>query len=205
MNGDKGKSGKLMDLELITVADDNDDEVVRLAAQGDDGAFERLVRRHEEHVSRIMWRFSHDEAIHADLVHEVFVQVYLSLDRFRGDAPFIHWLSALASRTGLRWWRRQSRDASRHRQLPDDMEDVRAKGDEIGAGPLDAVGELQAMLSELNADDRVVLTLMYYEKKNAKEIAALLGWTHTATRMRLSRARKKLQRIAKAHGLSWEE
>lgn len=194
-----------MNLGLVNAADANDDEIVRLASQGEDGAFERLVRRHEEHVSRIMWRFSHDETIHADLVHEVFVQVYLSLDRFRGEAPFIHWLSALASRTGLRWWRRQSRDASRHCQLPDDMEDFRAKKDEAGGESFQAAGDLQAMLAELNEDDRAALTLMYYEKKNAKEIASLLGWTHTATRMRLSRARKKLQRIAKMHGFSWEE
>lgn len=200
-----GKSDTLMDWELVPAADENDDQIVHRAAQGDEGAFERLVRRHEDHVARIMWRFSHDEVVHADLVHEVFVQVYLSLDKFRGDAPFIHWLSALASRTGLRWWRRQSRDASRHCQLPDDMEDVRAKAETPGSGAAAAVASLQAMLAELNDDDRAVLTLMYYEKKNAKEIAALLGWTHTATRMRLSRARKKLQRIAKAHGLSWEE
>ena len=194
-----------MDLELVAAVDDNDDQIVRRAVQGENGAFERLVRMHEEHVSRIMWRFSHDETIHADLVHEVFVQVYLSLDRFRGDAPFIHWLSALASRTGLRWWRRQSREASRHCQLPDDMEDIRSKEEDSGVAPSSASVDLQSMLAELNENDRAVLTLMYYEKKNAKEIATLLGWTHTATRMRLSRARKKLQRIAKAHGLSWEE
>ena len=194
-----------MSLELVTSIDDSDDQIVHRAAQGDEKAFELLVRRHQEHVARIMWRFSHDEAMHADLVHEVFVQVYLSLDRFRGDAPFIHWLSALASRTGLRWWRRQSRDASRHCQLPDDMEDFRAKADDAKTDYQSAAADLRAMLAELNDDDRAVLTLMYYEKKNAKEIASLLGWTHTATRMRLSRARKKLQKVAKAHGLSWEE
>lgn len=194
-----------MDWEWVVATDENDEQIVHRAAQGDEVAFECLVRRHESHVARIMWRFSHDEAMHADLVHEVFVQVYLSLDRFRGDAPFIHWLSAIASRTGLRWWRRQSREAARHCQLPDEVEDVRAKENGANAATVNAAIGLQALLAELNDDDRAVLTLMYYEKKNAKEIAALLGWTHTATRMRLSRARKKLQRIAKEHGLSWEE
>lgn len=183
----------------------NDELLIARACQGDDNAFEMLVRRYEEHISKIMWRFSHNSSAHSELVHEVFVQAFLSLKKYRGDAPFINWLSAVASKTGLNWWKKQARD-SRYCELHEDtLANMPQKNVNQGSEPPIASGGLHAMLAELPENDRLALTLMYYEKKNSKEIAATMGWTHTATRMRISRARRKLQQIARHLGLVWEE
>lgn len=187
--------------EALENADEQ--ELVARAGGGDELAFETIVRRYEGHIGKLMWRFSHDVEDHVELVHEVFVQAYLSLGRFRGDAPLVHWLSAIASRTGLRWWKKQTRDR-RFCQLPDNLVDSRAE-ESASPMPENAAPLLAAMLAELPENDRAALTLTYYEKKNAKEVAELLGWTHSAARMRISRARRKLQQIARAHGLVWEE
>ena len=61
---------------------------------GDPEAYRRLIERHQDHVARILWRFSRDRRTHEELVQDVFVEAYLSLGNYRGKAPFEHWLSS---------------------------------------------------------------------------------------------------------------
>jgi RNA polymerase sigma-70 factor (ECF subfamily) len=51
-------------------------------------------------ITKLMWRFSRDPGVCEELVQEVFVEAYLSLSSFRGEAPFLHWLRRIGSRVG---------------------------------------------------------------------------------------------------------
>ncbi|MDR0868814.1 MAG: sigma-70 family RNA polymerase sigma factor [Planctomycetota bacterium] len=175
---------------------DDDRRLVAQARQGDHAAFAALVERRQADVAKMMWRFTRDRDEHADLTHEVFVQFYLALDNYRGDAPVEHYLAGLANRTGLRFWQKRARDGKMS-PLPDDLAERPAPPEN---NPTSLLFE---MLSELNPEERLVLTLTYYEDKNAKEIAAQMRWSHVATRMRLSRARQRLQTIAKKRGVTF--
>lgn len=172
-----------------------DHELLKRIANGDNVAFETLIQRYEQQVAHIMWRFTHQRELHSELVHEVFVQMYLSLENFRGSAPFVHWLSALASRTGYNWWR-QKQKQRKFSLLSDDFPEKTPDNNQDENDKID----LFALLEKLKPKDRVVLTLLYYEDKSTQEIADTLGWSPTATRMRISRARRKLQVIAKREG-----
>ncbi len=57
-----------------------------------------------------MTRFTRDERMLEELVHDVFVEAYFSLDGYRGDAPFEHWLQRIATRVGYRYWTRRGRE-----------------------------------------------------------------------------------------------
>ena len=79
-----------------------------LAGQSDAGA--RLFKRHEPEMARQMWRFSRQRAVCEELVHEVFVEAFVSLPRYRPhQVPFIHWLRRIATRVGYRHWKREAR------------------------------------------------------------------------------------------------
>ncbi|GHV23354.1 hypothetical protein AGMMS49959_16130 [Planctomycetales bacterium] len=175
----------------------SDAELMAAAQGGDETAFATLVERHQQLVEKVTWRFSHQPAEHEDLTHEVFVQFFLGMARYRGEAPVTHFLTALARRLGFRFWEKRAR--SRTRPLPEDFADT------FAAPPAPPAAEpaptLFDLLSELKPDDRLALTLTYYDRYEAPQIAATLGWTLDATRMRLTRARRSLQEIVRRRGL----
>lgn len=68
---------------------------------GDGEAYRRLVLRYQEIISQQMCRFSRDASVREELVHDVFVEAYMSLRSYRGKAPWLHWLRKVAVRVGI--------------------------------------------------------------------------------------------------------
>ena len=68
-----------------TAGADPDADLVRLARDGDEGAYERLVVGHQRRAFNVAYRIlgDHDEA--ADATQEAFVQAYRALGSFRGQ------------------------------------------------------------------------------------------------------------------------
>ena len=169
-------------------------EDVQLSRQGDSDAYTRLIKQHQPHVSRILWRFSRDILVHEELVQDVFVEAYLSLGSYRKKAPFGHWLSRIATRIGYRYWKQSAR---RHEtesfslaewdQLPD------KSPDEMDPGQ--AAKMLHGLLAQLRPRDRLVLTLRYLEKCDVAETAHRTGWTKSMVKVQSLRARKRLEKL----------
>ena len=175
-------------------ADQADLNDVRAAVSGDGDAYARLVRRHQEAVGRVMWRFSRDRLQWEELVQDVFVEAYVSLPRYRARAPLIHWLRKIAVRVGYRYWRRRDRQ---RRETPLSLRDW----DQVLGGQADpadareAAEIVQAMLQRVAPRDRLVLTLIYLEGCSVAEAARLAGWTQTMVKVQAHRARKRLKRL----------
>ena len=83
----------------VTLADEQD---IRAALGGDEDAFERIVSRYQPAVFSQMWHFSRDRDTVEELVQEVFIEVFANLAKFKGRAPFLHWVRRIATRVGYR-------------------------------------------------------------------------------------------------------
>jgi RNA polymerase sigma-70 factor (ECF subfamily) len=180
------------DDQPVAASDDRAD--VAAAVAGDAAAYARLVRRHQSAIARRMARF--DRSAVEELTQEVFVQAYLSLDRYRGDAPLDHWLQRLATRVGYRHW--QARAKRAHRPL--------SAAADVAAPPAPVAvdhGAL-ALLDQLPPRDRLVLTLLYVDGRSVAEAADLAGWSQTMVKVQAFRARAKLKRLLIEHGLAPE-
>ncbi|MEN6334655.1 MAG: sigma-70 family RNA polymerase sigma factor, partial [Phycisphaerales bacterium] len=163
---------------------------------GDDDAYARLVRRYEKPITGLLWRFTRDPAQCEELVQQVFVDAYFSLKTYRGDAPLLHWLRRIATRTGYHFWRDKARE-SVETTLPDSdiLEQIEAAQDD-DIDPAEAAAVLQRLLARLPADDRLVLTLMYFEDCGTQEIAERMGWSRAKVKTQALRARRKIKEIA---------
>lgn len=177
-------------------AEEQDRADIHSALLGNDAAYARLVRRHEESMARQMWRFTRNLDEHEQLVHDVFVEAYFSLSRYSGKAPFPHWLHRIGTHVGYGHWRKQAR--ARKMSPVEKLDQLAAPSQTTEES---REGVLYNLLERMDPEDRLVLTLTYYEDLNAKQIAQQMGWTHVMTRMRLSRARKKLKGMAMREGL----
>ncbi len=172
-------------------------EDVRQSHQGDSDAYRRLIEQNQEHVSRILWRFSRDRLVHEELVQDVFVQAYMSLRSYRGKAPFAHWLSRIATRVGYRYWRQIAR---RHKTESFTLEewDHVVDPDDPGAEVMDpgrAAELVHRLLAQLGPRDRLVLTLRYLEGCDVAETAHRTGWTKGMVKVQSLRARKRLEKL----------
>ena len=145
-----------------------------------------------------MWRFSRDTTVCEELVQDVFVEAYFSLKSYRGRAPLIHWLRKIGVRVGYRYWKEQAKTKV---EVPLQEFDAIEVEETDGVEPSVAAELLHALLSRLTAPDRLVLTLMYFEQYNTKDIANRMGWSRAMVKMRALRARKKLKTIAERENL----
>ena len=82
---------------------------IQACLNGDDEAYRRLVQRYEQHIVRLMWRFTRDRTECEQLVQDVFVDAYFSLKSYKAQGPFLHWLSIIATRVGYRFWKQRYR------------------------------------------------------------------------------------------------
>lgn len=183
---------------MITNADYTEErDDIAASLKGDGEAYRRLIVKHQHLIAGQMRRFSRDPVVLEELVQEVFVEAYLSLKSFRGNAPFLHWLRRLATRTGYRYWKLQTRRHARETTLPDDLPKLPA---EPGTLTCSEAGEmLFHLLAQLNPEDRLVLTLFYFDDCETQEIANQTGWSRATVKVRLHRARNRLKELFVHH------
>jgi len=166
---------------------------IQATLTGSNEAFTRLVNRYQQTVAVQMWRFAPQAGVFEDLVHDVFVEAYLSLHHFRGKAPFIHWLRKIAVRVGYRHWRNEAR---RRRQTHLDAQKAMAISKEPADDEAsDTSARLQVVLQRLNPRDRLVITLIYLDQHSVASAAELLGWTQSMVKVQAFRARRKLKKL----------
>ncbi len=181
--------GRASDIEKTIDIDD-----VRLSRQGDPDAYTRLIERHQQEISKIMWRFSRNRTVHEELVQDVFVEAYISLATYKERAPFTHWLTRIATRVGYRYWKLKAREKKFERFSLEDWDQLNTKSsEEIDASQ--AATLLHNLLGQLSPRDRLVLTLRYLEGCDVVETAHRTGWTKSMVKVQTFRAKKRLQKL----------
>jgi RNA polymerase sigma-70 factor (ECF subfamily) len=181
--------GQACDIEQTIDIDD-----VRLSRQGDPDAYTRLIERHQQEISKIMWRFSRNRTVHEELVQDVFVEAYISLATYKERAPFTHWLTRIATRVGYRYWKQKAREKKFERFSLEDWDRLTNEPpEEIDSSQ--AAELLHNLLGQLPPRDRLVLTLRYLEGCDVAETAHRTGWTKSMVKVQTLRAKGKLQKL----------
>lgn len=175
----------------------DDAELLQRIRAGATDEFAELVRRHQARVFGILHRYERDAHRLEDLAQETFFKAWRALDQFDARAPFEHWISRIAVRTALDHLRREKRRKNEV-GLPELGEDaldwLRSPDEKSELDARDAAEVLHRAMQCLSPADRVVITMQELEGRSVKEIAAALGVSGIAVRVRAVRARAKLKR-----------
>ncbi len=172
-----------------------DSTLVASCLNGNDDSFGRIVDAYQATIALQMRRFSRDQVVQEELVHDVFVEAYMSLSSYRADSPLIHWLRKIAVRVGYRYWKRQSRNTEQTVQLSQVEESVERLATGVALTSDDASEVLASLLGALSARNRLVLTLLYWDGCSVAEAAELTGWSQTMIKVQAHRARKRLKKL----------
>jgi RNA polymerase sigma-70 factor (ECF subfamily) len=171
---------------------------------GEPAASRELFRRHRGRVHACLYRVLGGNRDMDDLLQEAFLQVFQSLRGWRAEASLATWIDRVAVRVAYRYLSQRGRRITTA-PLAEDDTDAGAPATAPGAGPgarrqlaRDGVKRLYAVLDELSPAARLAFTLHEIDGRSISETAKLVGSSVTATKLRVWRARKRIEAAAVA-------
>lgn len=190
-------------LELVPNDRDGELELARLAASGDQSAFERLYRAHSGRVFALCLRMSGSRSSASELTQDVFVHVWQRLASFRGESALSSWIYRLTVNLVLSNVRGDQR-RQKHETAETDMDgdgeqrnghpeqsEGSARGSVRPASVHEAI-DLERAIASLPKGARTVFVLHDVEGYQHDEIAKMTGTAEGTCRAQLHRARKLL-------------
>lgn len=156
------------------------------AAAGDAAAFTALVEGHAPRLQRwlVATGTPHHDA--EDVVQEAFLRAHAAIARYDRRWAFSTWLFTIAHRVRL--------DQAARRRDHAPLDDVHAApAAASGDDPLPSGGLWARARTLLSADEFRLLWLHYAEDQAPADVARVLGINSLAARVRLHRARKRLE------------
>jgi RNA polymerase sigma-70 factor (ECF subfamily) len=194
-----------MQNQRVGYRDSSDDALVSLCQEGDQAAFDELMRRHQMSAMKVAVSIVRDRQDAEDEVQNAFWKAYEHINQFQRDAKFSTWLTRIVVNQCLMRLRQVRR--TRFAYIDDaEGEDVTA-ADLRDAGPspenLLGVNQVAAVLAlEIQRTPpllRHVFLLRDVENKPMPEVAAKLGISVAAAKSRLLRARAELRGRMQRH------
>lgn len=180
--------------ETMLSAAISDRECIQRLRQGETGAFEILVRRHQKTIFNLVYRLLGDYDEAAEIAQEAFLSAYKSVGQFRGDANFSTWLYRIALNHAST--RRKSLANSQQRNVPLETTDP---VDDRRVDPADNVEQkevqerVQKALNSLEPNDAAIILLRDMQDMPYDEVARMLDLPVGTVKSRLYRARQALK------------
>jgi RNA polymerase sigma-70 factor (ECF subfamily) len=182
-----------LDTVLDLTAFSDEQLAAEAAREGSNGlAFQTLVDRYRKRVWHVCYRLLGNEHDANDAAQEVFVRLFFHRAKFAGRSKFSTWVHGIALRVCLTFRRSRGR-RHRHEQVAAEgtLENRADQGSGVEQRGL--AMDIYGMLDILDEEDRAMVILKYAEGYTFEELASIFDMTPSACKMRVSRARDKLQ------------
>ncbi len=170
-------------------------DIVASAKEGDPAAFRQLFEKHVAGVHRHLSLLIGPNEDIDDLVQLVFLNVYQSIERFRGKSAFSTWLFRITINVA----RQEIRMRGRRRRLSSAICEVgKVAGKRLkqtSEGSLSTWQQIYRVLDRLSPKKRETFILYMYEGYSLEEIARLLGSSVSTIGSRLQAGRKEILAI----------
>ncbi|HTZ33690.1 MAG TPA: RNA polymerase sigma factor [Methylomirabilota bacterium] len=171
-------------------------ELLERFTAGDQEAFEALFRQYQGEVYRWAAQIVRNRAAAEDLTIETFWRAYRAHARFDSrKGQFAAWLRRIATNAALDFLRRTRREVP----LPEDLPETGRSGCSVEQRELQRT--LQASLQQVPPKLRVVVVLGLVEEEPYEEIAAALGISVGAVKVRMFRGVRALRKELEKAGV----
>lgn len=175
--------------------------------RGSELSFRSIVENHQERVINICFRFLNNRDDAEDAAQEVFIDIYRSIERFRGESRLSTWIYRIAVTKSLDIIRAKNRKKrlgnlqktlgldNRIEQAPD-----REKPDPLRVmEDHERYAALYTAINSLRENQRVAITLCKLEGFSVRETAEILGTSESSVESLIFRGKKKLEKQLKRH------
>lgn len=182
---------------LLAQAAGSDESLVARASGGDRQAFDDLYRRHVDLVWTRLGRLIGPDPEREDLLQQVFIEVFRSLPRFRGDASFRTFLYRIVLNTASDHLKRRRRRGGLvlSAETLDELVDANASP-ETRAAERQRLAATFALLDRIKPKKRIAFVLRVVDGLSLDEIGELTKATRSAVAQRVRHAHRELQALA---------
>jgi len=171
--------------------------------EGNRHAFDFFVRKYQRRLYGVIYNMTSHKEDTADILQDVFIKAFRSIESFKGESRFYTWLYKIAINTALTFIKRNRNKHSMSLENWNDSEDLpdfifkdakAEKGDRVTL-----LKELQEKLNEalqkLSLSHRTVIILFEIDGMSHAEIAKILNCSEGTVRSRLHYAKEELKQI----------
>lgn len=188
---------------------DSDALLVARTREGDQRAFDQLIRKHQRTVYRLACRLLGDPDDAGDATQDVFLRAYENLPRFRADGNFRSWLLTIATNhcMSFRRYRRRRRMEPLDEGIKGDPPDWAPQAPSNPARLAEAKEELQRVrraMAQLPPRQRVALSLFTLDDLSIAGVAQIMRCSQGTVKATIHRARENLRRALEREGLRSE-
>jgi RNA polymerase sigma factor (sigma-70 family) len=173
----------------------DDIQLISHILSGDTRSYSVLIDRHKDMAYTIAYRLLNNREDAEEVVQDAFVKVYRSLSGFRKDSKFSTWLFRIVYNTAISKKRLKKpgfRSLEEMTLLKDnDPWEAESNVDD------DRGFILEKAMQQLPEEDNVLLTLFYIHESSVEEIHGITGLSKSNIKVKLFRARKKLQELTR--------
>lgn len=167
-------------------------QAVRL---GNSAAFTTIVKHYQRFVFHICKNILRSTEDAEEVTQDVFIKVYWALDTYKGESRFSTWLYRIAHNLSLNKLTKIARNPVKiqewqkiHLEIPS----LAATSWEQLAW-LDRKKFIAFALERLSAEENEMITLYYMHEQSMQEIAEITGLEANTCKVRVFRARKKME------------
>ncbi|MFP4500422.1 MAG: RNA polymerase sigma factor [Candidatus Hydrogenedentota bacterium] len=175
-----------------TIKELDDLDLVRRSKRGNREAFSELVRRHQQIVYNVAYRFMREPAMAEDMSQEAFVKAFRLLKGFRGDCSFSTWMYRVTCSVCLTELSRRKKRGEVSLQ-PKHIGQAATLPDENFDMP-EHIRRCVTMLPDRYA---TIVALYYLQGVSYDEIARAMSIPMGTLKTWMHRARKQLRKIVK--------
>ncbi len=159
--------------------------------------FRKVIEENEHKISSICRYYSSNDEGQKDLYQEVLINIWKSLDSFRGDAQLSTWIYRVAVNTAMGFAnkeiKRQKIFIDHNESILDNLVDLE---EDLAKDKEKLVQQLENQINQLSVIDKIIMTLVM-ESVNHKEIASVIGITEPNVRVKIHRIKNELKETLK--------
>ena len=181
---------------------DSDLELARLAREGDEFAFEEIMRRYSPRVFRFAGKFFRQRSLVEEAAQEVFLKAFTELGSYEGRGSLEGWLTRITTNICLNLLR-----SSKHQPeltvsdltqdetnwLDNNMTGAATERHQSSERSLVAADLAERVLQTLAPDDQLVLMLIDGEDASVKDVVKMTGWSESKVKVKAFRARRRMR------------
>jgi RNA polymerase sigma-70 factor (ECF subfamily) len=177
-------------------------ELARLALNGEESAFEEIMRRYSPRVFRFASKFFRQRSLVEEAAQEVFLKAFTELDSFEGRGSMEGWLTRITTNTCLNLLRGSKRrpeltvsdlTEDETEWLDRNMSKTAMERHEASEQSVAAADLAGRVLQTLAPDDQLVLTMIDGQDASVKDVVEMTGWSESKVKVLAFRARKRMR------------
>ncbi len=163
--------------------------MVNLVRNGDMSAFRLLVDRHKNYAYTIANRIVNAPEVAEEIVQDSFMKLYKAASSFKGDSKFTTWFYRVVYNTAISSGRKNRIKTS---NIDDEPTSFGGSDNQNELLSEDRQQFINLALEQLSDEDKLIITLFYFEELTLEEIAEVISQDRNNLKVKLFRARKKL-------------